>query len=167
MQHIAKYLKQFTTKTMIVITEYSNAKREAFKLLNEEWLTKYFSLEPVDVALLSDPKKKILDAGGYIFYAEKNGEIVGTVALIKHGDCEFELGKMAVTEKAQGLGIGGALLEHCIAVAREKQAKKILLYSNTTLASAIHLYRKYGFVEVPLEPGPYKRSNIKMEKLLA
>jgi ribosomal protein S18 acetylase RimI-like enzyme len=41
-------------------------------------------------------------------------------------------------------------------------ALSILLYSSTKLIPAIALYRKLGFVEVPLD-GPYKRSDIKME----
>ena len=41
---------------------------------------------------------------------------------------------------------------------------KLVLYSNTMLQSAIHLFRKYGFEEVELESGVYERANIKMEK---
>ncbi|MFA6455593.1 MAG: GNAT family N-acetyltransferase [Bacteroidota bacterium] len=151
---------------MIRIIEYTDDNKEAFRILNEEWLTKYFTLEPVDAALLSNPRKYILDTGGMVFFAERNGIILGTVAMIKRGDGLFELGKMAVSEQAQGRGVGSRLLGHCITYAETLQAKKILLYSNTLLAAAIHLYRKFGFVEVPQGPGPYKRSNIKMEKSL-
>ncbi len=151
---------------MTSIIEYDDTKKSAFITLNEEWLKKYFVVEPVDVVLLSDPKKEIIDKGGQIFFAQVNGEIVGTVALINHGNGAFELGKMAVTEKMQGLGTGKLLLEHCFLFAKTINAKKLLLYSSTKLPSAIHLYRKFGFIEVPLEPGPYKRSNIKMEKVL-
>lgn len=151
---------------MITITDYTEEKQGLFKHLNEEWLKKYFSVEPLDGSLLNDPKKEIIDKGGSIFFAESNGEIVGTVALIKSGVDGFELGKMAVTETAQGIGIGKELLEHCLAYAKSTHAKKIILYSNTILSSAIHLYRKYGFVEIPLESGRYLRSNIKMEKKL-
>jgi hypothetical protein len=49
-----------------------------------------------------------------------------------------------------------------IAQAKALSADKIILYSNTMLETAITLYRKLGFVEVPLD-GPYKRSDIKME----
>jgi ribosomal protein S18 acetylase RimI-like enzyme len=44
--------------------------------------------------------------------------------------------------------------------------KRIILYSNTKLETAIALYRKLGFKEIPLD-GPYKRSDIKMELLLS
>ena len=73
---------------------------------------------------------------------------------------------MAVTEEAQGLGIGKVLLEHCLQIAKQNQASKLILYSNTKLENAIHLYRKYGFKEIPLEAGHYERANIKMELAL-
>lgn len=38
-----------------------------------------------------------------------------------------------------------------------------MLYSNTKLENAIYIYRKFGFIEITVEPNsPYKRSNIKM-----
>ncbi len=151
---------------MIQILEYSNELKESFKTLNLEWLEKYFTVEPVDDALLSDPQTTIIDTGGHIFFAEHNGSIVGTVALIKHSETEFEIGKMAVTESAQGLGLGKLLMERCITTARSLGLRKIILYSNTSLVPAINLYRKFGFVEAPLLQSEYRRTNIKMEKNL-
>jgi ribosomal protein S18 acetylase RimI-like enzyme len=149
----------------VTILPFSEHLAESFRSLNEEWLNKFFVAEPKDIELLSDPKKTIIDPGGTIFFAEYNGAIVGTVALIPHGAQVLELGKMAVTESAQGLGVGKALLEHCIAYAGKNNAEKLFLYSNTKLGSAIHLYRKYGFVEIPLDESSYVRTNIKMELL--
>ncbi len=151
---------------MLTISEYTDAKKESFKSLNYEWLEKYFAVEPVDEKMLSDPRREIIDKGGYIFFAEYNDTIVGTVALINLGGSSFELGKMAVTEKVQGLGIGKKLMEHCLDFAKKTGAKKVLLYSNRKLGSAIHLYTKYGFVEDPVEPGHYERADIKMVKIL-
>lgn len=71
---------------------------------------------------------------------------------------------MAVSNKAQGLGIGNKLLVHCLAVTEENNIKKLILYSNRILLPAIHLYEKFGFVEVPLGNISYERANIKMEK---
>ena len=64
-----------------------------------------------------------MDKGGFIYYAELNGEIVGTVSLMKVSDSYFELAKMAVTESAQGLGLGKLLIEHCVKEAKEKKIK--------------------------------------------
>ncbi len=151
---------------MITICRYDHSKKELFRTLNEEWLRKYFTLEPLDVMLLSDPQHSIIDPGGEIFFAEQDGAVVGTAALIRHSEEEFELGKMAVTEAAQGLGIGALLMERCIAAAKDAAAVRIILYSNTMLVPAIRLYRKFGFTETPLTESGYVRTNIKMELLL-
>lgn len=149
---------------MISIIPYTDSLKEHIKTLNYEWLEKYFRVEDGDILTLSNPTKYIIEKGGYIYYAKLNDGIVGTVSLLKRSDTVFEMGKMAVTEKAQGLGIGTILLEHCLKVATEKQIKTLILYSSTTLKSAIHLYKKYGFYEIELESGLYERANIKMKK---
>lgn len=150
----------------IEIIEFSDELSEPIKALNYEWLEKYFRVEEGDITSLSNPKKYILDKGGHIYYAKLNGEIVGTASLLKKTESVYELGKMAVSDKAQGHGIGTILLEYCLNVAKQKQIPTLILYSNTILQSAIHLYRKYGFQEIELERGLYERANIKMEKHL-
>lgn len=154
------------TKNKIELINYSDELQEPIKTLNYEWLEKYFRVEESDRISLSNPKEEIIDKGGFIFYAKLNDEIVGTASLLKKNETVFELGKMAVTSKAQGHKIGTLLLEHCLAVAKQKHIKTIILYSNTQLASAIHLYKKYGFTKIELEKGLYERANIKMEKQL-
>lgn len=149
----------------IELIPYAPELKEAVKILNEEWLNKYFRVEPNDTIQLSDPQKEILDKEGMIWYARMNGEIAGTVSLLKVEEGIYELGKMAVTEKTQGYAIGNALMQLCMHIAKGKKMKKLVLYSNTKLDAAIHLYRKYGFTEVILESGHYERANIKMEKL--
>lgn len=149
----------------IEIIDYSDEQSELIKTLNYEWLEKYFHIEKGDVISLSNPKEYIIDKGGFIFYARLNDEIVGTSSLLKKTESVFELGKMAVTEKAQGHKIGTILLEHCLTFAKQKRIKRLILYSNTKLESAIHLYRKYGFKEIELESGLYERANIKMERI--
>jgi ribosomal protein S18 acetylase RimI-like enzyme len=150
----------------IEIIPFSPVYKEAIKTLNLEWLQKHFRVEPKDELVLSDPQGQIIDKGGMIFYAKYKDEIVGTVSLIKIDDTTFELSKMAVTDGVQGLGIGKKLMLHCLAVAEAKGMEKVILYSNRKLLSAIHLYEKFGFVEVPLEDGVYERADIKMERII-
>jgi ribosomal protein S18 acetylase RimI-like enzyme len=138
-----------------------------FKNLNIAWLEKYFYVEPIDEEMLSNPKKYIIDKGGYIFFAEVNNEIAGTFALIKVQEGVYELAKMAVDEKFQGHKIGNKMMEFAIQKVKGLSATKLILFSNTMLGPAIHLYRKFGFVEEPLENSEYKRSNIKMMKNIA
>ena len=154
------------TQNTVEIIPFSSDLKDPIKTLNIEWLQKYFRIEEKDEIVLSNPQEEIIDKGGMIYYAKYNGEILGTASLLKVDDTTFELSKMAVSDKAQGLGIGNKLLVHCFAVAEEKNIKRLFLYSNTKLLPAIHLYEKFGFVEIPLEDGVYERADIKMEKLL-
>lgn len=154
------------TQHTIEIIPFSQDLKDHIKILNIEWLQKYFRVEEKDEIVLSNPQEEIIDKGGLIFYAKYNDEIIGTASLMKIEDTTFELSKMAVSDKAQGLGIGNKLLIHCLAVAKENGIKKVLLYSNRKLLPAIHLYRKFGFEESPLEDGIYERADIKMEKLM-
>lgn len=151
----------------VEIIPFSSDLKEAIKILNLEWLTKYFKVEAKDEKILSNPQLEIIDKGGMIFYAKYQEKIIGTVSLIKMDDGSYELSKMAVTDSVQGLGVGKKLLEHCILIAQEKQIKKIILYSNRSLLAAIHLYEKFGFEEIKLEDGIYERANIKMEKIIS
>lgn len=149
----------------IKIIPYSEDLKEHIRILNEEWLNKYFRVEESDYIQLGNPKEEIIDKGGFIFFAQHKQGIVGTASLLKISDQEFELGKMAVTESAQGLGVGNALMDHCIAFVLKRNVRKLILYSNRKLKPAIHIYHKYGFIEVPMESGHYERADIKMEKV--
>jgi len=112
--------------------------------------------------VLSNPKKYVIDPGGYIFFAKYATEIVGVVSLINQKSF-FELSKMAVTPKYQGLKIGLQLMNFCIEFAKQKQWKSITIYSHKKLLPAIQLYKKVGFKEISLEENShYERSNIKM-----
>lgn len=148
------------------IIAYNESLAADFKQLNEAWLQKYFEIEPIDIEMLSNPTQYFIDKGGHIFFAKIADDIAGTFALLKESDSVYELSKMAVAESFQGKNIGNRLMEFAIAKATELKAAKIILCSNTRLGSAIHLYRKYGFIEVPFISSGYKRCNIKMELII-
>jgi N-acetylglutamate synthase-like GNAT family acetyltransferase len=145
------------------IVPYEFAHREFFRQFNEAWISRYFRLEEADFRALRDPEGYILGKGGYIFIALWEGEPVGTCALIKVNQRVFELAKMAVTDNMQGKGIGQALCKAAIDKAKQLGIQKLELLSNTLLQPALHLYRKLGFLEVPLPSTEYERANIKME----
>ena len=135
-----------------------------FRDLNIAWLKKYFYVEPKDKILLKNCKEAIIDLGGYIFFACYDDKIVGCFSFMKLQDSCYELGKMAVDVQYQGLKIGQELIAFAIAFAKGKSWEKLVIYSSTKLPTALHIYRKYGFVAVELEKGsPYMRSDIKME----
>jgi len=151
---------------MLKILTYQHDHQPAFEKLNRDWIEKYFWMEPVDHEVLGNPEEHIIRQGGFIFMADYKNELVGTVALKFVEEGVYEFTKMAVAEKFQGLKIGKQLAEAAIEKAKQKNAHKIILYSNTKLITAIALYKKLGFREIPVD-GPYKRSNIKMELVLS
>lgn len=140
---------------------------KAFKVLNIEWLEYYFVVEPIDELVLSNPQTEIIDKGGFVFMACIDGQTVGTFAYIKKEEGIYEYSKMAVAPTLRGKGIGNQMMQFAIRFAEQHHWNKILLYSNTILENSIHLYRKYGFQEVPMEKNLiYSRGNIKMEIIL-
>ena len=150
----------------VEIITYSTELKEHLKTLNYEWLEEYFHVEEGDKVSLSDPQGQIIDKGGFIFFAKYGEEIIGTASLLKKTNEIFELGKMAVSKNSRGLGVGNQLMEHCLEFAKQQAIRELILYSNTKLEPAIHLYRKFGFEEIELEAGVYERGNIKMKKIL-
>lgn len=146
----------------ITIIPFQKEYSSIFHDLNIEWLKTFFYVEEHDKKVLSNPQSYIVDNGGFVFFAKYNGEIVGTVALIKN-DEGFELSKMAVSTEYRGLKIGQQLMNHCISFAKNKNWVELIIYSSTKLENAIYIYKKYGFIEVPVEENcPYERCDIKM-----
>ena len=153
-----------TSTGRVTIHTFDPAYAQDFAALNYEWLEAFFEVEPHDTEMLEAPQEYIMDRGGQIFFAEVDGKIVGTVALIKETSETFELAKMGVTSGYQGLRIGQQLMEAAIDYAKCNAIKTLFLESNTRLAPALNLYFKNGFrVVPPSECSPYARCNIRMK----
>jgi DNA-binding MarR family transcriptional regulator/GNAT superfamily N-acetyltransferase len=155
--------KKIRESAQVTIVDFEPEHQSAFCQLNEEWITQYFRMEQEDHKALDHPQEYILDKGGHIYMAMYKGEPVGTSALILMKDGGYELAKMAVSPRVQGLGIGYLLGQACIAKARSLGAWRVYLESNTTLKPAISLYHKLGFRKVAGPLSPYERCNIQME----
>ena len=151
---------------MIEIIDYSGEYANDFRALNLEWLDKYNLTESHDLEVINHPKESILDRGGYIFLAKEGEKIIGTAGIANEGDSVYELVKMTVAPAFRGRGISKLLIEKCLEKARELKAKKVFLYSNSQLQTAISLYKKYGFVHVDASNSPLVTADIKMEMTL-
>jgi putative acetyltransferase len=147
----------------IDIIEFEEKYSADFKALNIEWLDKYNLTESHDLEILNNPKGTVLDNGGCIYLALINEKVIGTAALINEGDGEYELAKMSVAPQYQGKGISKLLIEKCLEKAKQIKAKKLFLYSNNQLQTALNLYSKYGFQHVSVVNAPFITADVKME----
>jgi GNAT superfamily N-acetyltransferase len=148
----------------VEIIPFAPQYRDDFKRLNVEWLETYFFVEPIDEDVLSRPEQSILEPGGGILLARLDGHIVGTCALIKTASHRFELAKMAVTPRYQGLQIGRRLLRAAIDLFKAMNGRELFLESNRKLAPALALYESNGFRHAPRPGGAshYQRSDVYM-----
>lgn len=150
----------------IKIVGYNPIYKKDFIRLNKAWLEEFFYVEPHDIETFENVEEDIINNGGEIFFCLVNNEVVGTVAMIKTDAMTFELAKLAIDKTYQGLHLSSRLMEACIELARSKKALKIFLVSNTSLKPALGLYKRFNFIEVPLDETDYDRANIQMELIL-
>ena len=148
----------------IIIDVFKEEYKSDFETLNLQWIEEYFKVEEEDSRILKNPKSYVIDGGGQIFFAIKEGKAIGTVAMVLTKERIFELSKMAVDSSYQGLGIGRMLINECIDFAKCKSADEIFLITNDILLPALELYNSAGFeLDEDYDDNRYERGNTKMK----
>ena len=96
---------------------------------------------------LKDLKYKYTGENGKILAALANNKVVGCVAYHKHNDKRCEMKRLFVLEEYRNLHIGESLIQEIIKLAKENYFQEMVLDTIEPLKPAIHLYKKFGFIE--------------------
>jgi putative acetyltransferase len=151
----------------VKVSTYNPKFKDAFKELNLQWIVEHFKIEKKDLEQLENPEAIRAGGGEVFFLATDDDEPLATASMIKMAHGGYELAKMAVRPDQRGKKLGDLLMRLTEAWARERNATRIYLISNTELEAAIALYLKSGFSVISVGQHPeYERGNIEMEKKL-
>ena len=148
------------------IETYKPEYKEAFIAMNLAWIEEMFQVEDEDRMVLGSIEERLANGGEIFFAINDEGEIMASCMVAPLPSGEWEIEKFAAKKEFAGQGAGKACLQACMDFIKEKQIQKVIIVSNRKCVSAIHLYRKLGFIEIPVDKNkfPYERADIAFEQ---
>lgn len=148
------------------IERYKEEYRKDFVRLNTEWLTRFYYIEEFDQYAM-DHVEDLIAQGAMVFFAlDDDNQVLATCMAMPLSGSTWEICKLAARNQYTGTGAGSAVLKAAMDYAEEHGAKKEVLISCSGLKPAIHLYKKFGFKEVPYRKEYWKseKADIEMER---
>lgn len=147
---------------------YDPKYKNDFIEMNKSWIEDMFKLEDEDIREMENIELSIENGGQIFFSIDDNERVMACCMIAPREDGDWEIMKFAARGMYTGTGAGSACLKACIDYAKKMQLKKIIIVSNKKCEHAIHLYRKFGFEEVPVdkEKFPFDRADIAFELYL-
>ena len=131
----------------ITIDTYSIINKGDMECIWVNWLKNSMGILPQqeDLEEVRNPVKSYVEGGGAVFYANRNEECLGVVAVKKLNNMDYEFCKLVVIDKARGLGLGRKLVEKCIRFVKDEKGNSLYLQSFNKLEIALKMYKKMGF----------------------
>ena len=151
------------------IVPYDPRYKKDFIEMNKAWISGMFAMEQEDLRELEQIEPAI-EKGGQIFFAlDDTGAVMACCMIAPREDGDWEIMKFAARGMYTGIGAGSACLKACIDYAKEKRIPKVIIVSNRKCTHAVHLYRKFGFTEIPVdkEKFPFERADIAFEQFFS
>ena len=150
------------------ILSYDVKYKNDFIEMNKKWISEMFEIEEEDLRELENIEPTLEDGGNIFFAIDDNDNVMACCMIGPRPDGDWEIMKFAAKGMYTGTGAGNACLKACIEYAKEKGINRILIVSNRKCVQALHLYRKNGFVEIPVDKRkfPFERADIAFEKYI-
>lgn len=150
------------------IVPYEPKYKNDFIALNKAWISHMFKVEEEDIREIENIEPSLAKGGQIFFAVNEEDEVMACCMIAPRDDGDWEIMKFAARGMFTGSGAGSACLKTCMDYGQEKHLPKILIVSNRRCTHAIHLYRKAGFIEIPVDKKkfPFERADIAFEKIL-
>lgn len=147
------------------VVAYHPEYKKDFIEMNKAWIEKMFKLEDEDIKEMENIEPYIKKGGQIFFSLDDDEQIMACCMIAPREDGDWEIMKFAAKGMYTGTGAGSACLKACIDYAKEIQIPKIIIVSNKKCEHAVHLYRKFGFKEIPVDKKkfPFERADIAFE----
>ena len=147
------------------IIEYEPRYLPELLAISIPWLEEHDILEQADYDQLEHPER-ILDNGGRILLAKAGEEIIGMMMIELFGDGVCEFFKYGVKAPWRNKGVGRALMNASLDLARELEQHTVVLTSHHSLSAALHIYESSGFEHVQHDHVAFELSDISMQRKL-
>lgn len=149
------------------LIEYDVKYRRDFVELNTAWLERFFMVEAVDRNMM-ERVDELVKNGAMVYFALQGDRVIATCMAMPLENNVWEICKLAAIGQYTGTGAGSMVFQACMNYAIKKGAKKLSLISCRSLKPAIHIYKKFGFKEVPLNKEYWgaEKADIEMEYIV-
>ncbi len=110
------------------------------------------AFEALVADIVADMMKRHDPAWERGWIAERHGERVGSAFVVRKSEGVAQLRLLILAPSVRGQGLGGRLADECIAFAREKGYRRMVLWTHRNLEAARALYARRGFARVNSAP---------------